>query len=52
MIPKMWNRVETIISEERNPHVIAPIVGTICEDQDEGIIELCKDEHIRIHEAI
>lgn len=38
MILKLRNRVETKILEERNPHAIAPIVGTVHEYQDEGIM--------------
>jgi len=32
MIPKLRSRVKTIILEERNPHAIAPTVGTVRED--------------------
>jgi len=34
IIPKMMGRVEAIDLGGRNPH----IVGTICRDQDEGIM--------------
>jgi len=40
MIPKVRNKVETEIFEgntKRNPHVIAPTVMVVCEDQDKGI---------------
>jgi len=48
MILKLRKRVETIILEERNPHVIAPTIGIVREDQDEEIMQLCKGEHIQI----
>ena len=31
-ILKLRSRVETIVLEKRNPHAIAPIVGTIRKD--------------------
>lgn len=55
MIPKVRNRVETVISEEntkKNPHVIALVVATVHEDHDQEITQICEVEHIRIHEAI
>ena len=51
MIPKVRNEVETDICEgntKRNPQIIAPTVMTVREDQDEGITQLRKDDHIRI----
>lgn len=54
-IPKVWNKVETVISEEntkRNLHVMAPAVVIVCEDQEEEITQLCEVEHIRIQESI
>lgn len=38
MIPKLRGRIETIILEERNPQAVAPTIGTVREDQDEGIM--------------
>jgi len=55
MIPKVWNIVETIISKEntkRNPHVMAPAIVTMHDDQDEEVTQLHEVEHIRIQEAI
>lgn len=55
MIPKEWNGMEMVINEEntkRNPHVLDPIVVTVCDDQNEEITYLRKVEHIRIHKAI
>lgn len=37
MISKLRSKVGTIILEERNPHAIAPTVGIVHKDQDEGI---------------
>lgn len=39
-IPKVWNRVETIISEEntkRNLYIMAPVVVIVHKDQDKEI---------------
>ena len=52
MISKLRSRFETIVLEERNPHAIAPTVGTVHEDQDERIMWLHKGEHMQIQEAI
>jgi len=55
MIRKVRNRVEIVISEantKRNPHVMDPVVVTVCNDQEEEITHLSKVEHIRIQEAI
>ncbi len=52
MIPKLRTRAETIVLKERNPHAIAPTVGTLCEDQDEGIMQLHKGEHMKIQEVV
>lgn len=52
MIPKLRSRIETIFLEERNPHAIAPTVGTVREDQDKGIMQLREGEHMQIQEAI
>jgi len=38
--------------EERNLHIIAPIVGIVHEDQNERITWLHEDEHIRMQEGI
>lgn len=51
MIPKLRSRVKTIV-EERNPHTIAPRVGILHEDHDKGIMQLYKDKHMQIQEAI
>ena len=54
-IPKVWNRVETVISKEnteRNPHVMAPALVMMRDDQDKEITQLCEVEHIRIQEAL
>jgi len=54
MIPRLQNRVGTIISKEhekRNPHVI--LIGvTVHETQDDEITQLHKVEHIRLQESI
>lgn len=54
-IPKVQNRVETVITEEntkRNMHVLDPIMVTVHANQEEEITHLCEVEHIRIQEAI
>ena len=53
-IPKVWNRVETVISKENtksNLHAMSPVVVTVRDDQEEEITDLHEVEHIRIQEA-
>lgn len=40
MISKLKSTFETIILEKRNHHAIAPTVGTVRENQNEGIMQL------------
>ena len=54
-IPRLWNRVGIVISEEhaeRNPHVIVPGGAKVCEAQDEEITQVRELEHIRLQGAI
>jgi len=51
----MQNRVKTIISEgntKRSPHVMAPVVVTVRDGQEEELTHIREDEHLRIQEAI
>jgi len=52
MISKPTSRVKTIMLEERNPYATTPIVGTVQEEPDKGIMQLCEGEHMRLQEAI
>jgi len=55
MIPKRWNRVKTVISEDNTKfslHIIALVVVIVRDGQEEEITHLCEDEHLRIQEAI
>lgn len=52
IILKLMSKVEAIVLEGRNPHVVAPTFGMVSEDQDKGIMQLREDKDMQIQRAI
>ena len=51
MIPKTTRKFKAV-ALEKNLHAITPIIGTMCEDWSEELMQLCEEKHMQIQEAI